>query len=50
MNAAEFEPVEMVDTGVSGDVQAGDGVYTATVLLAPTLSFCFTSEPAMTMP
>ena len=31
MNAAEFEPVEMVDAGVSGDVQAGDGVYTATV-------------------
>ena len=26
MNAAEFEPVEMVDTGVAGDLQAGDGV------------------------
>ena len=41
MNAAEFEPVEMVDTGVSGDVQAGDGVYTATVPIGANPEFLF---------
>ena len=41
MNAAEFEPVEMVDAGVSGDVQAGDGVYTATVPVGANTEFLF---------
>ena len=41
MNAAEFEPVEMVDVGVSGDVQAGDGVYTATVPVGANTEFLF---------
>ena len=41
MNAAEFEPVEMVDTGVAGDVQAGDGVYTAYVPIGANPEFLF---------
>ena len=41
MNAAEFEAVEMVDTGVAGDLQAGDGVYTATVPIGANPEFLF---------
>ena len=41
MNAAEFEPIEMVDTGVSGDVQAGDGVYTAYIPVGANPEFLF---------
>ena len=41
MNAAEFEPVEMVDTGVAGDVHAGDGVYTAYVPIGANPEFLF---------
>jgi hypothetical protein len=53
MTAAEFQTVEMVDTGVSGDVQAGDGVYTATVPLGASPEFLFyiraSNEEAMSL-
>ena len=53
MNAAEFEAVEMVDTGISGDFQAGDGVYTATVPLGANAEFLFyiraSNEEAMSL-
>jgi hypothetical protein len=53
MNGAEFEPIEMVDSGVQGDIQAGDGVYTATIPVGANPEFLFyiraSNEEAMSL-
>tara|TARA_B110000003_G_scaffold276386_1_gene322586 strand:- start:3750 stop:5627 length:1878 start_codon:yes stop_codon:yes gene_type:complete len=53
MNGAEFEPIEMVDSGVQGDIQAGDGMYTATIPVGANPEFLFyiraSNEEAMSL-
>lgn len=53
MNGAEFEPIEMVDSGVQGDIQAGDGMYTAIIPVGANPEFLFyiraSNEEAMSL-